>query len=77
MGNEYSTSASFTEQHKSSIQQKLAKMIGNVSQLSLEELEPQTHFLELGLDSINLSQVRHSIKDTFDLDVPMNEFLNR
>ncbi|WP_223822069.1 aminotransferase class III-fold pyridoxal phosphate-dependent enzyme [Paenibacillus peoriae] len=74
MGNEYSTSASFTEQHKSSIQQKLAKMIGNVSQLSLEELEPQTHFLELGLDSINLSQVRHNIKDTFDLDVPMNEF---
>ncbi|MCH6190660.1 aminotransferase class III-fold pyridoxal phosphate-dependent enzyme [Paenibacillus polymyxa] len=49
-------------------------MIGNVSQLSLEELEPQTHFLELGLDSINLSQVRHSIKDTFDLDIPMNEF---
>lgn len=74
MENEYSTSASFTEQHKSSIQQKLAKMIGNVSQLSLEELEPQTHFLELGLDSINLSQVRHSIKDTFDLDIPMNEF---
>ncbi|MEK3850387.1 aminotransferase class III-fold pyridoxal phosphate-dependent enzyme [Paenibacillus sp. FSL R7-0340] len=74
MGNEYSTSASFTEQYKSSIGQKLAKMIGNVSQLSLEELEPQTHFLELGLDSINLSQVRHSIKDTFDLDVPMNEF---
>ncbi|AET61188.1 iturin a synthetase a [Paenibacillus terrae HPL-003] len=74
MGNEYSTSALVTDQHKSSILQKLAKMIGNVSQLSLEELEPQTHFLELGLDSINLSQVRHSIKDTFGLDVPMNEF---
>ncbi|EHS57513.1 iturin a synthetase a, partial [Paenibacillus sp. Aloe-11] len=74
MGNEYSASASATDQHISSILQKLAKMIGNVSQLSLEELEPQTHFLELGLDSINLSQVRHSIKDTFGLDVPMNEF---
>ncbi|MET3210040.1 UNVERIFIED_CONTAM: iturin family lipopeptide synthetase A [Paenibacillus sp. PvR008] len=74
MGNEYSVSESATDQHKSSILQKLAKMIGNVSQLSLEELEPQTHFLELGLDSINLSQVRHSIKDTFGLDVPMNEF---
>ncbi|MBE0339227.1 aminotransferase class III-fold pyridoxal phosphate-dependent enzyme, partial [Paenibacillus sp. 23TSA30-6] len=74
MGNEYLASASVTDQHKSSILQRLAKMIGNVSQLSLEELEPQTHFLELGLDSINLSQVRHSIKDTFGLDVPMNEF---
>ncbi|WP_342426071.1 amino acid adenylation domain-containing protein [Paenibacillus sp. FSL L8-0502] len=74
MGNEYSAPASTTDQHKSSILQKLAKMIGNVSQLSLEELEPQTHFLELGLDSINLSQVRHSIKDTFGLDIPMNEF---
>ncbi|WP_068501316.1 non-ribosomal peptide synthetase [Paenibacillus kribbensis] len=74
MGNEYSASASAADQHISSILQKLAKMIGNVSQLSLEELEPQTHFLELGLDSINLSQVRHSIKDTFGLDVPMNEF---
>ncbi|MEC0184782.1 non-ribosomal peptide synthetase [Paenibacillus peoriae] len=74
MGNEYSASASATDLHKFSILQKLAKMIGNVSQLSLEELEPQTHFLELGLDSINLSQVRHSIKDTFGLDVPMNEF---
>ncbi|TKH36336.1 non-ribosomal peptide synthetase [Paenibacillus polymyxa] len=75
MGNEYSSPASAADdQHKSSILLKLAKMIGNVSQLSLEELEPQTHFLELGLDSINLSQVRHSIKDTFGLDIPMNEF---
>ncbi|MGG1652064.1 acyl carrier protein, partial [Paenibacillus sp. NRS-1780] len=74
MRNEYLVTESVSDQHKSSIRQKLAKMIGNVSQLSLEELEPQTHFLELGLDSINLSQVRHSIKDTFALDVPMNEF---
>ncbi|MEC0184206.1 non-ribosomal peptide synthetase, partial [Paenibacillus peoriae] len=74
MGNEYPATESVSDQHQSSIRQKLAKMIGNVSQLSLEELEPQTHFLELGLDSINLSQVRHSIKDAFGLDIPMNEF---
>ncbi|PNQ82102.1 non-ribosomal peptide synthetase, partial [Paenibacillus sp. F4] len=74
MENEYPAAGSVMDQHQSSIRQKLAKMIGNVSQLSLGELEPQVHFLELGLDSINLSQVRHSIKDTFGLDIPMNEF---
>ncbi|UED72997.1 non-ribosomal peptide synthetase [Brevibacillus sp. DP1.3A] len=74
MVNEFSSAESITDQHKSTINQKLAKMFGNVTQHNMNEINPQTHFLEMGLDSINLSQVRHSIKDTFGLDVPMNEF---
>ncbi|MDQ1234060.1 iturin family lipopeptide synthetase A [Paenibacillus sp. SORGH_AS306] len=59
---------------KDVVRQTITQMISNVSQLTTEELEADTHFLEMGLDSINLSQVRHSIKDTFHLDIPMSEF---
>ena len=59
---------------KDVVRQTITQMISNVSQLTAEELEADTHFLEMGLDSINLSQVRHSIKDTFNLDIPMSEF---
>lgn len=74
---QYVTESAAASRRKSSIQQMLTKMIGNVTQLSPDELEPQTHFLELGIDSIDLSQVRHSIKDTFDLEIPMNEFFEK
>ncbi|XET09652.1 amino acid adenylation domain-containing protein [Paenibacillus chitinolyticus] len=72
--NEQLQAETASARHADSIRQTLITMIGNVSQLSTEELQPQTHFLELGLDSINLSQVRHSIKDAFGLDVPMSDF---
>lgn len=77
MANRYSATESALNQHKAHVRQKLVRMIGNVTQLNEDEIEPQTHFLELGLDSITLSQVRHSIKDTFGFDIPMNEFLIR
>ncbi|WP_431088386.1 amino acid adenylation domain-containing protein [Paenibacillus sp. 8b26] len=76
MANKYSTTESALNQHKAHVRQKLVKMIGNVTQLNEDEIEPQTHFLELGLDSITLSQVRHSIKDAFGFDIPMNEFFD-
>ncbi|WP_258042491.1 non-ribosomal peptide synthetase [Paenibacillus sp. UNC499MF] len=72
--NEQLQAETVSARHADSVRQTLIQMIGNVSQLSREELQPQTHFLELGLDSINLSQVRHSIKDAFGLDVPMSDF---
>lgn len=74
MVNEYFSTESASNPQKSTITNKLSKIIESVSQLSPDELEPQKHFLELGLDSILLSQVRHSIKSTFGLDIPMNEF---
>ncbi|WP_311083194.1 non-ribosomal peptide synthetase [Paenibacillus polymyxa] len=74
MVNEYFSTESASNPQKSTIANKLSKIIESVSQLSPDELEPQKHFLELGLDSILLSQVRHSIKSTFGLDIPMNEF---
>ncbi|WP_068774945.1 non-ribosomal peptide synthetase [Paenibacillus sp. FJAT-26967] len=74
MVSQNSLTESAADTYKSSVLHQISKMISNVSQLSLDELEPQMHFMELGLDSINLTQVRHSIKDTFGLDIPMNEF---
>ncbi|MGG4217922.1 amino acid adenylation domain-containing protein [Paenibacillus jamilae] len=74
MVNEYSSTASASNLLKTTVVNKVSQIIESVSQLSLDELEPQKHFLELGLDSILLSQVRHSIKTTFGLDIPMNEF---
>ncbi|WP_283652156.1 condensation domain-containing protein [Paenibacillus sp. RC334] len=76
MANKYSATESALNQHKAHVRQKLVKIIGNVTQLNEDEIEPQTHFLELGLDSITLSQVRHSIKDAFGFDIPMNEFFD-
>ncbi|TKH41704.1 hypothetical protein C1I60_20515 [Paenibacillus terrae] len=76
MANKYSATESALNQHKAHVRQKLVRMIGNVTQLNEDEIEPQTHFLELGLDSITLSQVRHSIKDALGFDIPMNEFFD-
>ncbi|MFB7816379.1 amino acid adenylation domain-containing protein [Paenibacillus chitinolyticus] len=58
----------------SEVAQTLAQMISDVSHLEMNELHPHTHFLELGLDSINLTQVRQGIKDVFGLDIPMSRF---
>ncbi|MCR8843450.1 amino acid adenylation domain-containing protein [Paenibacillus sp. SC116] len=52
----------------------LKNMIHNISQLDPSEIDLYTHFLEMGLDSIVLSQVSNSIKDTFKLDIPVRVF---
>ncbi|MEC0210153.1 amino acid adenylation domain-containing protein [Paenibacillus ehimensis] len=72
--NDYSGTGAVSDLHRQSVRISLMQMIRNVSQLDMDELQPQTHFLELGLDSIILTQVRHGIKDTFGLDIPMNSF---
>ncbi|MBA9085511.1 amino acid adenylation domain-containing protein/non-ribosomal peptide synthase protein (TIGR01720 family) [Fontibacillus solani] len=54
--------------------QTLKQMIQNVSHLEPSEIDDHTHFLEMGLDSINLMQVSQNIKDTFHLEIPMNVF---
>ncbi|MCM3268071.1 non-ribosomal peptide synthetase [Paenibacillus elgii] len=72
--NDHSGTEAVSDLHRQSVTISLMQMIRNVSQLDMDELQPQTHFLELGLDSIILTQVRHGIKDTFGLDIPMNSF---
>ncbi|WP_010494699.1 non-ribosomal peptide synthetase [Paenibacillus elgii] len=72
--NDHSGTEAVSDLHRQSVRISLMQMIRNVSQLDMDELQPQTHFLELGLDSIILTQVRHGIKDTFGLDIPMNSF---
>ncbi|MFB6363476.1 amino acid adenylation domain-containing protein [Paenibacillus elgii] len=71
---DYSGPGAVSDLHRQSVANSLMQMIRNVSQLDMDELQPQTHFLELGLDSIILTQVRHGIKDTFGLDIPMSSF---
>ncbi|KPV61396.1 hypothetical protein QJ48_00270 [Paenibacillus sp. A3] len=72
--NDHSGTEAVSDLHRQSVRISLMQMIRNVSQLDMDELQPQTHFLELGLDSIVLTQVQHGIKNTFELDIPMNSF---
>jgi|GEM_PF-397272 len=72
--NDHSGTEAVSDLHRQSVRISLMQMIRNVSQLDMDELQPQTHFLELGLDSIVLTQVQHGIKNTFGLDIPMNSF---
>lgn len=73
MGLEHIVSGS-ADMHREAVRERLVSMIGQATRLSPEEVSEETHFLELGLDSINLTQIRHSIKEIFQLDIPMNDF---
>ncbi|NEW07887.1 amino acid adenylation domain-containing protein [Paenibacillus sp. SYP-B3998] len=52
----------------------LRQIIGKASGFKPEELDEQAHFLEMGLDSINLVQVKKDIMDQFQLDIPIAQF---
>lgn len=52
----------------------LKGMIHRASGIEMEAIENSTHFLEMGLDSIMLVSLRRELKESFDLDIPMNLF---
>ncbi|WP_193657821.1 aminotransferase class III-fold pyridoxal phosphate-dependent enzyme [Bacillus cereus] len=52
----------------------LKEMIRNVTDLAWDEINETTHFLEMGLDSIMLNQVRNEVLNKFNVDVPINLF---
>ncbi|GGF89962.1 hypothetical protein GCM10010912_38930 [Paenibacillus albidus] len=58
----------------SDISSALKEIIGKVSGLAFEEIDEYAHFLEMGLDSIMLMQIRKEIHQSFNIDIPMNDF---
>ncbi|KAE8561283.1 non-ribosomal peptide synthetase [Paenibacillus polymyxa] len=56
------------------ISKVLKDVISKVSGFTVEQLDEQMHFLEMGLDSIMLVQVQKEIREQFNVDVPMNHF---
>ncbi|MCY8513338.1 aminotransferase class III-fold pyridoxal phosphate-dependent enzyme [Bacillus atrophaeus] len=46
--------------------------IQKASGLEVDQISDNTHFLELGLDSIMLMQIRKEILSNYDVDVPIN-----
>ncbi|MCR8643271.1 aminotransferase class III-fold pyridoxal phosphate-dependent enzyme [Paenibacillus sp. N1-5-1-14] len=52
----------------------IKEIVSHASGYSLDELKESAHFLEMGLDSIMITQVRRKIVDQFGVDIPVNHF---
>ncbi|OAB44324.1 non-ribosomal peptide synthetase [Paenibacillus glacialis] len=56
------------------IELKIKTSISHASGIKLNDLEVHAHFLQMGLDSIILVQIKKEILDMFGLDIPMEMF---
>ncbi|NEW06400.1 amino acid adenylation domain-containing protein [Paenibacillus sp. SYP-B3998] len=63
-----------TEKHTNGIELKIKASISHASGIKLNDLDEHTHFLQMGLDSIILMQIRTDIVELFGLDIPMDMF---
>ncbi|MGQ9424676.1 amino acid adenylation domain-containing protein [Gilvimarinus sp. F26214L] len=60
---------------RAQLQSQLAELIGEVSGLHLEEVSGETHFLEMGLDSLLLTQVASELRRAFKVEVSFRQLL--
>ncbi|WP_433746030.1 amino acid adenylation domain-containing protein [Paenibacillus amylolyticus] len=51
-------------------------IISKVSGISIQDLDENTHFISMGLDSISLAQVRNEISEKYSLDIPIGNFFD-
>ncbi|SMO63577.1 aminotransferase class III-fold pyridoxal phosphate-dependent enzyme [Melghirimyces algeriensis] len=56
------------------IHSSVKSIIQHATGLKSDEIGTSTHFLELGMDSIMLNQVRQEILNAFHIDIPVNRF---
>lgn len=56
------------------IMSPLKEIMQKVTGFALHEIEESAHFLEMGLDSIMLNQVRQEISNRFQVDIPIQQF---
>lgn len=68
-----------TSQHDQLTQviSSLKHIVGKASGLSLQEIDEQAHFLEMGLDSIMLVQIQKDIGQEFKVNIPMQDFFEK
>jgi len=58
------------------VAETLKGIISRASGFESEHIDPGVHFLEMGLDSIMLVQVRDDIKKCFGVEIPMEQFFD-
>jgi iturin family lipopeptide synthetase A len=51
----------------------LKKIVGGVFEITPEEVNEETSFLEMGLDSISIIQVKQLAKNEFSIDIPVEK----
>lgn len=61
---------------KDRILSELKNIIGSCTRLGVDEIDVYTHLIEMGMDSILLTQVRNAIRNQFGLDIPMIKFFD-
>ncbi|OAB38376.1 non-ribosomal peptide synthetase [Paenibacillus glacialis] len=62
--------------HTSEIQETVKQMVSQASGLHLDEIDEHAHFLEMGLDSIMLVQIRKEINQLFKIDIAIERFFD-
>lgn len=60
---------SSTESIVSNINQKLIRILANLLNMSIEELDENTDIREFGLDSVALNELAEQINDEFEIDI--------
>ncbi|WP_019636817.1 non-ribosomal peptide synthetase [Paenibacillus fonticola] len=69
-------SANHNYDHKQELIQTLKGLIGKITHYEPDEIDPRTHFLELGFDSIVLMQLKNAIKDSMAVELPVQELFD-
>ncbi|MEW9697561.1 amino acid adenylation domain-containing protein [Paenibacillus sp. SI8] len=62
------------EENTKDIELKIKSIISHASGIKLNDLDANAHFLQMGLDSIILEQIRKELLEQFGLDIPMQMF---
>ncbi|HEY2491660.1 MAG TPA: amino acid adenylation domain-containing protein [Paenibacillus sp.] len=62
--------------HSSEVQETIKQMVSQASGLNVEEIDEYAHFLEMGLDSIMLVQIRKEINKLFHVDIAIERFFD-
>ncbi|NDI35232.1 non-ribosomal peptide synthetase [Chengkuizengella sediminis] len=65
-----------THQVNQAISSSLKDIVSRVSGLEPDEINENAHFLEMGLDSIMLVQIRKDIHEMFNIDIEMEKFFD-
>lgn len=61
---------------KQKIMDDVNKIISKISGFGIDEIDNNTAFLDMGLDSIGLMKVKNAIKSVFQIDIPVSEFFS-
>lgn len=65
----------FVSEKKSVIENNLNDIIFELAGIELSEINPETDFFSLGLDSLMITQIRQKIIEKFAIDISLNKFL--